>query len=256
MPRAARAALAGCVVMGVALATWRWNPWQGLTLAGIRDIIIAWGPLGPLVYMALVIGGSFVPAPELLMVATGSILFGPLWGFVYAWTAAMVGTTAVFLLVRRAAQEWAQRALRHRFPRLRALDHRLHHNGFALVAVLRVILFLAPPLSWALGASRVRLVDHVLGTAVGILPMMALAVVFAHRLGAVGSIRDLLEMEVLLPGVALVLLIVLGLVLGRRLLAGPSAEAPERKPDGRPAGQHAAIEGGEHRRRRTAPREA
>ena len=158
--------------------------------------------------------------------------------------------------MRRAAQEWAQRALRHRFPRLRALDHRLHHNGFALVAVLRVILFLAPPLSWALGASRVRLVDHVLGTAVGILPMMALAVVFAHRLGAVGSIRDLLEVEVLLPGVALVLLIVLGLVLGRRLLAGPSAEAAERKPHGRPAGQHAAIEGGEHRRRRTAPREA
>jgi len=187
------------------------------------------------------------------------VLFGPTWGFVYAWVAALVGTTAVFLLVRYAAQDWAQRALRHRFPRLRALDQRLHHNGFALVAVLRVLLFLSPPLSWALGASRVRLSHFLLGTAFGILPMMGLAVVFAHRVAGVGSTGDMLELDVLLPGAALALLMVLGLVLGRRLLlTGPSPHgeaAAGRQPHAGPADEHAAIEGRQHRPRRTAPGE-
>ena len=231
---------------------WRWNPWQSLTLDGIRALVGAWGPLGPLVFMAIMIGGFFLPGPELLLVAAGGVLFGPVWGFVYAWVAAMVGTAAVFLLVRYTAQDWAQRALRHRFPRLRALDQRLHHNGFALVAVLRLILFLSPPLGWALGASRVRLGDYVLGTAVGILPMMGLAVVFAHRLAGAGSTADMLELDVVLPGAALVLLIVGGLVMGRRILTGPSPERAEPaggQAHGRPADQRGAVEGGQHGRR-------
>src|SRR5262245_19125997 len=259
MPRGARAVLLGCAVAAAVLVLWRWNPWQGLTLDGIRALIDAWGPLGPLVFMAIMVTGFFIPAPQMVLVATGGVLFGPVWGFVYAWTAAMVGTTAVFLLVRYTAQAWAQRALRHRFPRLRALDQRLHHNGVALVAVLRVILFLSPPLAWALGASRVRLVDQVLGTAVGILPMMGLVVVFADRLVGVDSIGKMFEVEVLVPGAALALLMAAGVFLGRRMLMGPSvggAEPIGRKPHRRPAGQDGPVERGEHRRRRAAGREA
>ena len=38
-----------------------------------------------------------------------------------------------------------------RFPRLRALDDRLERHGVATVVLLRLLLFLAPPLNWALG---------------------------------------------------------------------------------------------------------
>lgn len=259
MPRSVRTVLLGCATAGAALVLWRWNPWQGLTLDGMRAVVDAWGPLGPLVFMAIMVGGFFLPGPELLLVAAGGVLFGPLWGFVYAWLAAVVGTAGVFLLVRYTAQDWAQRALRHRFARLRALDQRLHHNGFALVAVLRLLLFLTPPLSWALGASRVRLTDYVLGTALGIAPMMGLAVVFAHRVAGAGSTADMLELDVVLPGAALVLLIAVGLVLGRRMLTGPSSERAEpagRQAHGRPADQRGAVEGGQHGRRGAAHGEA
>jgi uncharacterized membrane protein YdjX (TVP38/TMEM64 family) len=258
MPRGPRAVLLGCAAVGVGLAVWRWNLWQSFTPDGIRGVIDAWGPLGPLVLMGLIVGGSFVPAPQLLLVGAAGALFGPVWGFAYAFLAGMLGTTVAFVLVRHAAQDWAQRALRHRFPRLRALDQRLHHNGFALVVLLRIVLFLAPPLSWALGASRVRLVDHVLGTAVGILPMMGLAIVFAHRVAGARSPTAMLGPDILLPGAALVLLVAVGLVLGRQMLAAPSVEAAApagRKPHARPAGQDGAVEGDEHRGRRAGARQ-
>ena len=190
------------------------------------------------------------------MVATGGILFGPFWGFVYAWIGRHGGDDRG--LPPRAPHRTGVGAACAASPvpaPARARPPAAPH-GFALVAVLRVILFLAPPLSWALGASRVRLVDHVLGTAVGILPMIVLAVVFAHRLGAAGSIRRSFRGGGPAAGGALVLLILLGLVLGRRLLE-PSA-AGRRAESARSRGRRARVRSkvASMRRRRTAPREA
>jgi uncharacterized membrane protein YdjX (TVP38/TMEM64 family) len=258
VPRVVRMLLVGGAVAAVVLALWRWNPWQGVTLDSVRTLVDAWGPLGPLVFMAIMVAGFFVPGPELVLVGAGGLLFGPVWGVVYAWIAAMIGTTAAFLLVRYTAQAWAQRALQQRFPRLRALDQRLHHNGFVLVLVLRVLLFLSPPLNWALGASRVRMGDYALGTALGILPMMGLAVVLAHRVANAESVAAMLDRDILLPGAAFVGLLVLGLTAGRRLLAGSSHAGEEPgggEVDGGAAGQHAAVERGQHGRRRGALRQ-
>ncbi len=259
VPRVGRMLLAGGAVAAVGLALWRWNPWQGVTLDSVRVLVDAWGPLGPLVFMAIMIAGFFLPGPELLLVGTGGLLFGPVRGFVYAWVAAMIGTATAFLLVRYTAQAWAQRALRQRFPRLRALDQRLHHNGLALVLVLRVLLFLSPPLNWALGASRVRLGDYLLGTALGVLPMMALAVVFAHRVANAESAAAMVDRDIVLPGAALAGLMVLGLTAGRRLLVGgsPAGDEPAaREVDDRAPGQHAPVEGDGHGGGRVAHRQS
>ena len=249
MPRLVRAVLSGLAAMALVLVAARWNPWQHVTLDEVRALVGAWGPLGPLAFMAIMIGGFFLPGPQVLLVAVGGMLFGSLWGFVYSWAAAVIGTGAAFLLVRYTAQGWAQRALRDRFPRLRALDRRLEQHGIAMVALLRLLLFLAPPLSWALGASRVRTTEYVLGTAVGILPMRVLVVLLADRVAAAGSVIELLDRDVLLPGAALALLIGVGVRVGRRMLAGPSG--PGEQPGGRqahrrPAGQGAALERGQH----------
>jgi phospholipase D1/2 len=139
--------------------------------------------------------------------------------------ASVVGTAATFLLVRYTAQAWAQRALRERFPRLRALDDRLERHGVATVVLLRLVLFLAPPLNWALGASRVRVRDYVVGTAIGVLPGIGLTVFLADRITAAGSTSELLDWDVLGPAVILALLIAIGVRVGRRLLGGSRAGA-------------------------------
>lgn len=248
MSRVLRLVLVALALAGVVAAI-RWlNLWDHLSVDSMRALVDAWGPLGPLVFVSVFVAGFFIPGPEILLVAVGGVLFGPTRGFVYAWLASVLGTAATFLLVRYVAQAWAQRALSERFPRLRALDHRLERHGVAMVVLLRLLLFLAPPLNWALGASRVRLHDFVLGTAIGVLPGIGLTVVLADRITAAGSAADLLDWSVLGPGLALAALTVCGVVIGHRLLGGsrPGHEAAGRQADGRPAGKRRPVEGAHH----------
>src|SRR5262249_60293824 len=103
--------------------------------------------------------------------------------------------------------------------RIRALDDRLERPGVAPVIVLRLLFFLAPPLNWVLGATRVRLSDYVVGTAIGILPGIALTVFLADRITDARSAADLLTAEVLTPALVLAVLIGAGVTIGRRFLA-------------------------------------
>jgi phospholipase D1/2 len=251
MPRALRAALV-VLTLAAVLGGLSWlDLWRHLSLDSMRALVEAWGPLGPLVFLAVFVAGFFVPGPEILLVAVGGVLFGPRWGFVYAWVASVLGTATTFLLVRYTAQAWAQRALRERFPRLRALDDRLERHGVATVVLLRLLLFLAPPLNWALGASRVRVRDYVLGTALGVLPGIGLTVFLADRITTAGATSALLDRDVVAPAVILALLIVVGLRVGRRLLTGSATgqETGDGKAHRRAAGEGGPVEPAHHGRR-------
>ena len=66
-------------------------------------------------------------------------LFGKLPAFAYGWLAGLLGTTAIFLLVRSVARAYVQRTLGARSERLRALDEWVTRNGFVAVLVLRLV---------------------------------------------------------------------------------------------------------------------
>jgi uncharacterized membrane protein YdjX (TVP38/TMEM64 family) len=254
MPRKVRPALFALAAAGVVAGLFWLDLWGRLSVESMRALVDAWGPLGPLAFIAVVIAGFFIPGPEILLVAVGGVLFGPVRGFLYAWVAAVIGTAAVFLLVRYTAQAWAQRALRNRFPRLRALDDRLERRGVATIVLLRLVLFLAPPLNWALGASRVGVRDYVLGTALGVLPGIALTVYLADQITA-REATELLDWTIVAPAAILALLIATGAVVGRRLL-GRSPEAAAGQPDGGAPREHREVEGVDHRARRATGRES
>ena len=258
MRRPVRAVLAVAAVVVVAVALWRLDLWGRVDVESMRALVDAWEPLGPLVFIAIFVAGFFIPGPEIVLVALGGVLFGATWGFVYSWIASLVGTAAAFLLVRYVAQAWVQRALRDRLPRLHALDQRLERHGMTTVLVLRLLLFLAPPLNWALGASRVRTADYVLGTALGIVPGIGLTVYLADRVTGASSATALLTMEILGPAIVLAILIVAGVAIGQRLLRGSASgeHAARRQADGRAARENAQLEVRQHRARGGGRRDA
>lgn len=222
MSRPVRVALLLLVVGGLVAALLYVGKPAWLSVEGMRRAVEAAGPLGPLVFMAVFVAGFFIPGPEMLFAALGGVLFGGVQGFLYAYAASLVGTTVTFLLVRHTAQAWAQRALRDRFAWVRALDDRLAHRGLSTVAGLRLVLVLAPPLNWTLGATRVPTRHYLLGTAIGIVPGLAASVYLGDVLGAAGSLSDLLRPGVVVPGVAAVLLVVTLGVAAHRLLGRSS----------------------------------
>jgi uncharacterized membrane protein YdjX (TVP38/TMEM64 family) len=223
MPRLLRAALVAIVITAVLMTMRRLHLTDHLSIERMRALIDGAGPLGPVVFIAIFISGFFLPGPEMISVAFGGVLFGPVWGFVYSWIACIIGTALPFILVRYGAQEWAQRALRDRFPRIRALDDRLERQGVLTVALLRLVFLLAPPLNWSLGATRVLFRDYVLGTGIGIVPGLGLTVFLADRIADTGFSSGLLTLEVVGPAAALAVLIGIGLAIGHRVMRRSAA---------------------------------
>jgi uncharacterized membrane protein YdjX (TVP38/TMEM64 family) len=221
--RCARAVLAVLAVVAiVGLVVWS-GVFDDVSVGGLRALIESYGTLAPLVFMALVVAGLFLPGPELILVGLGGAMFGWVHGFLYGWIAAVVGTAVPFLLVRQALGTYVQRPDGLRFERLRAVDERLAERGFATVLVLRLVLCMAPPLNWALGATRVRWRDYVLGTAIGVTPGIGLGSYLGDAVTAAGSWTALLTPAVLVPAALAVLGLVAGAIVARRVFGGAGA---------------------------------
>jgi uncharacterized membrane protein YdjX (TVP38/TMEM64 family) len=87
-----------------------------MSVAGMRALVDSYAPFGPLVFMAIVVAGLFTRVPMIgtALIAVGGVLFGGLSAFAYGWLGSLVGTTAIFLLVRYVARDYVQRALHGR----------------------------------------------------------------------------------------------------------------------------------------------
>jgi uncharacterized membrane protein YdjX (TVP38/TMEM64 family) len=194
-----------------------------MTREGMQALVDSAGPYGPLVFMAVCIAGIFMHLPEIVLIAIGGMVFGGLEAFAYGWVACLIGTTCTFFIVRYFARDHFQRALAGRFARLRALDERLARNGFWTVLGLRLVLFLAPPLNWVLGATRVRPQHYVAGTALGIIPGMATTVFFADSIANRPPGSAVLSPRVALGALLVMAVVATASVASRRLLGREQA---------------------------------
>jgi uncharacterized membrane protein YdjX (TVP38/TMEM64 family) len=219
----ARAIVAVLVLAAVVAAILWTGVFDDVSVEGLRTRIESYGTLAPLGFIAFVVAGLFVPGPELLLIALGGAIFGAVEGFLYGWVAALIGTTVSFLLVRQAIGPYIHRADGARFRRLRSIDERLTRRGFVTVLVLRLVLCMAPPLTWALGASRVRWRDYFLGTVVGMTPGIGLGAYLGDAITGAGSWAALLTPQILVPCAVVAAGIVLGTVITRRVLGGSAA---------------------------------
>jgi len=210
-PRFLRPLLVALVLAGVVGAYAGLGPGLDLngemSVEGMRALVGSHAPYGPLIYMAIVAAGILtqVPMMPIVLIGAGGVLFSGLSAFAYGWVASLVGTTATFLLVRYVARKPLERFLRGRSDRLRALDDRVARNGFLTVLALRLAGGLAPPLSLGLSLTGVRLWHYVAGTAIGVIPGIAVTVFFADsiasgRPGALSAVVILRAISVLAFG--------------------------------------------------------
>ena len=220
---ALRSLAALVVIVAVVALVIHSGVFDDVSVQALRARIESYGALAPLVFMALLVAGLFVPGPELLIVGIGGAIFGALEAFVYGWIAALIGTTLTFFLVRQTVGGYVHRSPGVRFRRLRAIDERVVRRGFVTVFVLRAIFGMAPPVTWALGATRVRWRDYLGGTALGITPGIGLGAYLGDAVIDATSWRALLAPHVVLPTLVAVAFAVTGAVVGRRVFGGDGA---------------------------------
>jgi uncharacterized membrane protein YdjX (TVP38/TMEM64 family) len=156
--------------------------------------------------------------PESLVVAAGGVLFGPLRGFLYGWTATVLGALLTFCLARYFLRDALQSSFLLRYERLRALDAHAARNGFRTVLVARIFLPLLPTLNWIFGPTRMRFLDYAAGTAVGTIPGVAVITYFAHSLSGIESMWDLIRFHNLVPAILIVTAPICAAIAGRRFV--------------------------------------
>ena len=136
---------------------------------------------------AFVIGafvlGSLLAFPVTLMIAATAATFGPLFGFVYAASGALVSGLVTYLLGVWLGREALDALVGPRASRIR---RGIRRRGVLAIAIVRLV----PIAPFALvnlvaGASRIRLTDFVLGTAIGMLPGLAVMSLLGHQIFAV-----------------------------------------------------------------------
>ena len=154
------------------------------------------GLWAPVAYIALYAIGVCLFLPGTLLTGLGAAIFGPYWGFVYVWFAAMIGSSAAFFIGRTLAREFATSLIG---DRLKKYDDAIERNGFATVLYLRLVYFPFTPMNFGMGITKVRFKDYVLGTGLGILVGTFIFTFFIGTLRDVfmsGNYKDLISFKV------------------------------------------------------------
>ena len=152
------------------------------------------GALGPIVFVLgyAVAVVAFVPG-SVLTLASGAI-FGLVEGTVYVFIAAVLGSTVAFLLARHGARGFVEKRIEGD-ARFAAIDRAVGAEGRKIVFLLRLSpVFPFNLLNYALGLTRVRLVDYAVAS-LGMLPGTLLYVYTGKLVGDVAAIAGGVETE-------------------------------------------------------------
>lgn len=170
-------ALAALVVLG---------RFAGERVGELRVWIDGLGAVGPLAFAAAYALGVVAFLPGAALTLAGGAIFGVAKGTAIVFAAAVLGSTLAFLIARYVARDFVEQRIAGN-AQFAAIDAAIGQQGRKIVFLLR----LSPvfPFSlgnYALGLTRVRLADYVLGAA-GMLPGTLLYVYLGSLAGDVAA---------------------------------------------------------------------
>lgn len=179
----------------------------------LRSFVEAAGPFGPIVFVLAYVVLTLLFVPGTLPSLAAGTLFGPVLGTLLTLTGATLGAAGAFEIARRLGRARTERLLKGRAASADAWIGERGLGGVIGLRLLPVVPFNA--LNYAFGLSAVGRRDHLLGTAIGIVPGTVAFVALGDSITRPGSPGFLLSIG------AVLLLFVASVVHGRR------REAPE-----------------------------
>ena len=138
------------IAAGIAVAAAHWNE---INVETLESRIREFGIWAPLLFIAAYCVAAIFFLPASLFTLAAGMLFGPLWGTVYALGGASLGAALAFVVGRYIAANWIAG---HAGPRVSRIIDGVAHEGWRFVAVTRLIpAFPYAPLNYLFGVSRI-----------------------------------------------------------------------------------------------------
>lgn len=141
------------------------------SIQDIRQLITNSGIYGELIFVGvyILVTVLFLPATPVSIAA--GLLFGPFKAMALVIIGATIGATIAFLFARYFGRDFIQGFIKSKFKKLKEYDGKINENGLLIVILLRLMpLFPFNGLNLALGLTKVKLRDYIMGTVVGIIP--------------------------------------------------------------------------------------
>lgn len=169
--------LAFAVLLTVLAAAWVFGPLSQLAdpaaLARAAQQRARDWPLAPLAVVGVHVALGLVAAPASLLVAATTLTFGAWPGALYAFAGMMANAVVVYSLTRLVAREAVEAWIGRRVgSRVDAVNRLLARRGLIAVLLMRLTPFPYSLQNALAGAAHVAFGDFVVGTAVGILPVI------------------------------------------------------------------------------------
>ncbi|MFW5921001.1 MAG: TVP38/TMEM64 family protein [Polyangiales bacterium] len=141
----------------------------------IRDTIEGAGLVGVLIFMGVFAVGELLHVPGLVFVAAAMFAYGRVEGALVSLAGAIVSVCVSFVVVRTVGGQPLQGFKRPFFKKM--LSH-LEERPIRITTILRLILWMAPPLNYALAMSSIKFRHYLIGSTLGLIPPVLLAAVF------------------------------------------------------------------------------
>ncbi|RZI45034.1 hypothetical protein EGT07_02695 [Herbaspirillum sp. HC18] len=171
------------IALALLAVAWRWTPmreWINLTslvtfARGLDDL-----PFTPVAVVGSYVVAGMMMVPVMLLIAVTGIVFGPLYGTLYAVGGTMLSAAATYGIGHWLGRDTVRRLVG---PRVNNLSRRIAKRGVLAMIVVRM-LPVAPftVVNIVAGASHIRFRDYLVGTFFGMLPGIAMTVTFVHHL--------------------------------------------------------------------------
>jgi uncharacterized membrane protein YdjX (TVP38/TMEM64 family) len=147
----------------------------------------AQGAWGPIVFIVGYVVGIVGVMPAVLFTLAGGAIFGLVWGTVYVFVAAVIGSICAFLISRYVARSLIEKRIAGN-ARFAAIDRAVGEQGLRIVFLLRLSpVFPFVLLNYALGLTRVKLRDFALAS-FGMIPGTLLYVYYGKVAGDVAAL--------------------------------------------------------------------
>jgi uncharacterized membrane protein YdjX (TVP38/TMEM64 family) len=149
-----------------------------LTPDRLRALVLGAGAWGVLAYLVVFSLGQLAHLPGLLFIAAGVLAYGRLWGAGAGWIGALVSLSVTFVVVRAVG---GSPLAGMEGPWVRKILARLETHPVLTVLVLRLLMTTTPALNYTLALSGIRYRHYLLGSAVGLVPIVVVTSLFLDR---------------------------------------------------------------------------
>ncbi|MCA0988373.1 TVP38/TMEM64 family protein [Guptibacillus algicola] len=158
----------GGIILVVIGLIWFSRTYLNFRVNDIRDWILSFGILAPIVYIVIYTIRPLIFFPASVLSIAGGLAFGSLFGTIYTVLGATSGAVLSFIVARTLGKSIANKDWQGKG---RKLQEQLEKNGFFYVLFFRFVpLFNFDLISYSAGLSKVKFSSYLFGTLIGIIP--------------------------------------------------------------------------------------